>query len=80
MPTPLVGSATRNLKFHAVAKGDRTVGDGDQHATVEISCSPTDADHVKFVRECLKDAFESIFDARVRVLTDDEWQDEQRDS
>ena len=62
------------MRFQIHAQGDRTVGDGDHHATVDIPFAvENDEDYREFVRGELRAAFSNIFDAKtVRVLTDEE--------
>jgi hypothetical protein len=64
------------MKFHVMAKGDRTVGDGDHYACVDIPDAAEDAEYLSFVREKLTTCFSYIFDAKPWVLTDEEYQKE----
>jgi len=58
------------MKFHIFAYGDRTVGDGDHHAVVDIPYMNEDAEYVADTRDILRTAFAAIFDNRhVTVVT-----------
>ena len=53
---------------------ERTVGDGDHYALVDIPYMNDDLEYVRCTKETLEDAFKVIFDnRRVRVMTDAEW-------
>jgi hypothetical protein len=62
-----------------MARGDRTVGDGDHYACVDIPDAAEDADYLAFVRIELKKCFAYIFDSKPQVLTDEEYQKENAD-
>ncbi len=64
------------MKFHILAQGDRTVGDGDHYACVDIPDAAEDAEYRSFVRGELMKSFTHIFDSKPRVLTDAEYQRE----
>lgn len=64
---------SEGLTFHIFARGDRTVGDGDHYATVEIPYAAVDFDYQEFVRDELRATFADIFDNKdVRVQTQKE--------
>lgn len=66
------------MKFHINAQGDRTVGDGNHYACVDIPEMIEDPEYIESARETLQDAFSTIFDNRkARVQTDDEYRDEE---
>jgi hypothetical protein len=60
------------MKFHITAAGDRTVGDGDHYALVDIPyLNESDVVYVESTKESLREAFVTIFDNRnVFVQTD----------
>lgn len=66
------------MKFHINAQGDRTVGDGDHYAEVDIPEMIEDPEYVESARETLQEAFATIFDnRRARVQTDAEYRDDE---
>ncbi len=69
-----------SAKFHITAQGDRTTGDGDHYACVDIPDAVEDVDYIAFVREQLETCFTSIFDAKARAWTDKEFQEMSDDS
>ena len=64
------------MKFHIMARGDRTTGDGDHYACVDIPDAAEDAEYLSFVRDELTKSFTYIFDSKPQVLTDEEYQKE----
>lgn len=62
------------MKFKIFAYGDRTTGDGDHEATVEIPNAAEDTEYRLFVQEQLTQCFSEIFDAIAIVMTEEEWQ------
>ncbi len=68
-----------SARFHIRARGDRTIGDGDHYAEVEIPFAVNDPEYLAFVREQLITCFSAIFDSKARVLTDEEYQKEETD-
>ncbi len=64
------------MKFHIISPGDRTTGDGDHYACVDIPDAAEDAEYVSFARHELQLCFDALFDSRARVLTDEEYQKE----
>lgn len=71
---------TEGLTFHVFARGDRTVGDGDHYAIVQIPyANVKDLDYREFVRDELRATFADIFDNKdVRVQTQKEKDEEDR--
>ncbi len=49
------------------------MGDGDHYAEVDIPYAIEDKEYLGFVREQLTTCFNSIFDSKVRVWTDEEF-------
>jgi len=55
------------MKFHIHAHGDRTVGDGDHFAEVDIPFACTDAEYISFCKAQLTTCFSALFDSKAIV-------------
>lgn len=58
------------MKFYIYANGDRSAGNGDHYAEVDIPYMAEDAEYVAFVKEQLKACFSTMFDARAYVVNE----------